>query len=74
MNRNDRDTNKGFAREIVHEYNVFVKETRAKMDEVRRATSISLKKLLKLADGDVIEIQDDDTFKIVSAEAIQDEG
>jgi flagellar motor switch protein FliM len=62
--------NNDFARKIVHEYNVFMKETRAKMDETRRITMISLKKLLKLKDGDVIEIQEDDTLKIIPAEEI----
>jgi flagellar motor switch protein FliM len=60
--------NNEFARKIVHEYNVFMKETRAKMDETRRATMVSLKKLLKLKDGDIIEIKEDDTLRIMSAE------
>ncbi|MDR1390959.1 MAG: hypothetical protein LBI95_01120 [Holosporales bacterium] len=60
-----------FAQKIVHEYNVFMKETRAKMDEARRATMISLKRLLKLKDGDVIEIQEDNTLQIISAEEIK---
>jgi flagellar motor switch protein FliM len=62
--------NNEFARKIVHEYNVFMKETRAKIEETRRATMVSLKKLLKLKDGDVIEIQEDDTLKIIPAEEI----
>jgi flagellar motor switch protein FliM len=66
--------NNEFARKIVHEYNVFMKETRTKIDEIRRATMISLKKLLKLKDGDVIEIQEDDTLKIISAEEILNGG
>jgi flagellar motor switch protein FliM len=45
-----------------------MKETRAKMDEIRRATMLSLKKLLKLKDGDVIEIQEDDTLRIIKIE------
>jgi hypothetical protein len=60
--------NNEFARKIVHEYNVFMKETRAGMDEIRRVTMVSLKKLLKLRDGDVIEINGDDTFRIIPAE------
>jgi flagellar motor switch protein FliM len=60
--------NNEFAKKIVHEYNVFMKETRMKIDETRRATMISLKKLLKLKDGDVIEIQEDDTLRIIPAE------
>jgi flagellar motor switch protein FliM len=31
---------------------------------------VSLKNLLKLKDGDVIEIQEDDTLKIIPAEEI----
>jgi U3 small nucleolar RNA-associated protein 14 len=67
MNGSYEAINNEFARKIVHEYNVFMKETRARIDETRRATMISLKKLLKLNDGDVIEIQEDDTFKIIPA-------
>jgi flagellar motor switch protein FliM len=48
-----------------------MKETRAKMDETRRATMVSLKKLLKLKDGDIIEIKEDDTLRIMSAEEAQ---
>jgi urease accessory protein UreE len=68
MNRNYRVINNEFAEKIVHEYNMFMKETREKMDETRRVTMISLKKLLKLKDGDVIEIKEDDTLQILSAE------
>jgi flagellar motor switch protein FliM len=70
MNGNYGIINNKFARKIVHEYNVFMKETRAKMDETRRVTIISLKKLLKLNDGDIIEIQDDDTLRIIPTEEI----
>jgi flagellar motor switch protein FliM len=66
--------NNEFARKIVYEYNVFMKETSAKIDETRRATMISLKKLLNLKNGDIIEIQEDDTFKIVSAEEMLNGG
>jgi flagellar motor switch protein FliM len=68
MNGNHGIINNEFARKIVHEYNVFMRETRAKMDETRRVTMISLKKLLKLKDGDVIEIREDDTLQIIPAE------
>ncbi|MDR2408514.1 MAG: hypothetical protein LBE13_10465 [Bacteroidales bacterium] len=68
MNRNYRVINNEFAKKIVHEYNMFMKETRAKMDETRRVTMISLKKLLKLKDGDIIEIREDDTLQIMPAE------
>jgi urease accessory protein UreE len=68
MKGKHRAINNEFARKIVHEYNVFMRETREKMDETRRATMISLKKLLKLNDGDVIEIQEDDTLQIIPAE------
>jgi urease accessory protein UreE len=68
MNRSYGAINNEFARKIVHEYNIFMKETREKMEETRRATMFSLKKLLKLKDGDVIEIKEDDTFQIISAE------
>jgi flagellar motor switch protein FliM len=60
--------NNEFARRIVHEYNVFMKETRVKLDETRRATMVSLKKLLKLKEGDIIEIREDDTLQIMPAE------
>jgi urease accessory protein UreE len=70
-NKNYGVTNIDFAREITHEYNEFMKETQLMMDETRRATMISLKKILKLRDGDTIEIQDDDTFRIISAEEIR---
>jgi flagellar motor switch protein FliM len=70
MSGSYKTINNEFARKIVHEYNVFTKETRAKIDETRRATMVSLKKLLKLKDGDVIEIQEDDTLKIISAEEV----
>jgi flagellar motor switch protein FliM len=70
MNRNYGVINNEFARKIVHEYNAFVKETRVKMEETRRATMISLKKLLKLKDGDVIELYEDGTLQIISAEEV----
>jgi ribosome-binding protein aMBF1 (putative translation factor) len=60
--------NNKLARKIVHEHNVFMKYARARMDETRRVTMISLKKLLKLKDGDVIEIKEDDTLQIIPAE------
>jgi flagellar motor switch protein FliM len=56
------------ALKIVREYNAFIKETQAKIDETRRAMMLSLKKLLKLQDGDVIEIQEDDTLRVVPAQ------
>jgi hypothetical protein len=68
MNRNYGVINNEFARKIVHEYNTFIRETREKMDETRRATMFSLKKLLKLKDGDVIEIKEDDTLQILPSE------
>jgi flagellar motor switch protein FliM len=70
MNENYGIIDNEFARKIVHEYNVFMKETREKIDETRKATMISLKKLLKLKDGDVISVQEDDTIKIIPAEEI----
>jgi flagellar motor switch protein FliM len=70
MNGNYGVINNEFARKIVREYNVFMKETLARMDETRRITMFSLKKLLKLKDGDVIDIQDDDTIRITPAEEI----
>jgi flagellar motor switch protein FliM len=68
MNGNYGIINNEFAKKIVYEYNAFMKETRTKIDETRRATMFSLKKLLKLKDGDVIDIQDDDTLRIIPAE------
>jgi hypothetical protein len=71
MNGNYGVVNNEFARKIVHEYNVFMKETRGRIDETRRITMFSLKKLLKLEEGAVIEIQNDDTLRITPAEEIQ---
>jgi hypothetical protein len=68
MNGNYGIINNEFARKIVHEYNVFMKETRGKIDETRRATMVSLKRLLKLKDGDIIDIKEDDTLQITPAE------
>jgi hypothetical protein len=68
MNGRYGTINNEFARKIVHEYNMFMKETREKVDETRRATMISLKKLLKLKDGDIIEIMEDDSLRIMSKE------
>jgi hypothetical protein len=70
MNGNAGVINNQLARKIVHEYNVFMRETRFKMEETRRVTMLSLKKLLKLKDGDVVEIHDDDTFRILPIEEI----
>jgi flagellar motor switch protein FliM len=70
MNPNCEVIDNSFARKIVHEYNVFMKETKAKIDETRRATMLSLKKLLKLKDGDIIEIQEDDSIRIIKEEEI----
>jgi flagellar motor switch protein FliM len=70
MNENYGVINNEFARKVVHEYNTFMKETRMKANEAYRATMFSLKKLLKLNDGDVIKIQEDDTLQIISAEEI----
>jgi hypothetical protein len=44
------------AQNIVKEYNKFMRETCEKINETKRATMLSLKQLLKLDDGDVIEI------------------
>jgi flagellar motor switch protein FliM len=71
MNGNYRVIDNELARKIIHEYDVFMKETRVKIDEIRRITMFSLKKLLQLEDGDVIEIQDDGTLRIISAKGIQ---
>jgi hypothetical protein len=61
-----------FALKIVREYNLFVKETLAKMDETRRATMISLKKILNLRDGDVIEIHENDTLRVFPGQGGKD--
>jgi hypothetical protein len=67
MSENYGTVNNDLAKKIVHEYNLFMKETREKMDEARRATMIALRKLLKLKDGDIIEIREDDTLQIIAA-------
>jgi flagellar motor switch protein FliM len=74
MNGNYGVINNEIARKIAHEYNVFVKETRIKIDETRRATMISLKKLLDLKDGDVVDIQEDDMLEVISAEEVLNDG
>jgi hypothetical protein len=70
MNTDYRVINNELAGKIIHEYAAFIKETRKKIDETRRATMVSLKKLLKLKDGEVVEINEDDSFKIITGEAI----
>jgi flagellar motor switch protein FliM len=70
MNTDYGVINNEFAGKIIREYTAFMKETRKKIDETRRATMLSLKKLLNLKDGDVIEINEDDSFKIITEEAI----
>jgi urease accessory protein UreE len=72
MNENYGAIKNELAVKIVREHNAFMKETRAKIDETRRVTMISLKKLLKLKDGDVIEIQDDNMFRVIPAREAQD--
>jgi hypothetical protein len=61
-----------FALKIVHEYRLFVKDTLEKINETRRATMVSLKKLLKLQDGDVIEIEKDGVVRVIPAQEVQD--
>jgi flagellar motor switch protein FliM len=73
MNRCYRANNNAFAKKVIHEYKEFMKETQKSIDEIRKATMMSLKKLLKLKDGDIIEISDDDTLKIISTGDLGDD-
>jgi hypothetical protein len=55
-------------KEIVSEYMGFVKRTSVLVDEVKRATVISLKKVLKLEDGDSITVNEDGSLEIETKE------
>ena len=51
-------------KKIALEYLDFMKETRQLIDDAKRATALSLRKLLKLKDGDFILINDDGSLEI----------
>jgi hypothetical protein len=59
------------ARNIVREYNKFLRETKINIEEMKRVTMISLKQLLKLADGDIIEIYEDNTLSVIANKEVK---
>jgi hypothetical protein len=74
MSRNYVTVKNEIALKIVRDYNAFIKETQEGINETRRATMLSLKKLLDLQDGDVIEIQEGGTLKVFPAQEAQNDG
>jgi hypothetical protein len=57
-----------FIKRIVREYSDFLKKTSGLIDEAKRATVLSLKKVLKLKDGDSILIKEDGSLEIETKE------
>ena len=55
-----------FTRIIVNEYISFLKKTTEAVNEAKRATSILLKKVLNLQDGEVVLIEEDGSIEIES--------
>jgi hypothetical protein len=53
-----------YLKKIVSEYTNFMKKTSVLIDEAKRATVISLKKVLNLEDGDTILINEDGSLEI----------
>jgi hypothetical protein len=51
-------------KKIVDEYTGFIRKTSVLMEEVKRATVLSLKKVLKLKDGELVTINDDGSLEI----------
>lgn len=56
------------SKKIVREYTDFLKRTSNLIDDVKRATVLSLKKVLKLEDGDSILIKEDGSLEIEAKE------
>jgi hypothetical protein len=52
------------AKKIAAEYISFTRKTSRMIEEVKRATIFSLKKVLKLKDGDIILIKEDGSLEI----------
>jgi len=61
------------ARSIAREYVKFVKNNTKALEEVKRATVLALKKIMKLKDGDVILIKEDGSLEVCDGEKIQEE-
>jgi ribosomal protein L14 len=53
-------------KKIVTEYTDFVKKTENMVKDVKKATIISLKKVMKLKDGDIIHLDRDGSLEIES--------
>ena len=70
MNMSNKDTL--LIRKITTEYLEFMKKTSALINETKRATSLALKKALKLQDGDSILIKEDGSLEIVPAGSEED--
>ena len=68
MNRNDTL----LIKKITNEYLSFMKRTKSLVQETKRATTIALKKILKLQDGDQVLINDDGSFEIVDINCKED--
>lgn len=51
-------------KKIVREYTGFLKKTSELIDETKRVTALSLKKALKLEDGDQILINEDGSLEV----------
>ena len=65
MSMSNKDTQ--LIRKITTEYLAFLKETSNFINETKRATSLALKKVLKLQDGDSILIKEDGSLEIIPA-------
>ena len=71
--RNERVIQDRRAKNIVREYNKFIKETKSKVDEVKKATMLSLKQLLNLSNGDVVVVYKDGNLGLIEGkEAINE--
>lgn len=70
---NERAIQDKKAKYIVREYNKFIKETKSKVDEVKKATMLSLKQLLNLSNGDVLVVYKDGNLSLTEGkEAINE--
>ena len=70
---NERAIQDKRAKNIVREYNKFIKETKSKVDEVKKATMLSLKQLLNLSNGDVVVVYKDGNLSLIEGkEAINE--
>jgi len=70
MNMSNKDTL--LIRKITTEYLEFMKKTSALINETKRATSLALKKALKLQDGDSILIKEDGSLEIIPVGSKED--